>query len=177
MPAQFWESVLNSPSPTADGAALATSTTLTDVSPAPQLTLPANYVYPGQVFHIRAKGRFSTTATPTLLLGIYWGGVAGVALASNTITTPSGVTNLGWRLEADLVVRSVGSSGSILTVGDMLWGLTSTTTGQAFIPGSAPAAVTVDTTAAKAVTIGAQWGASSASNTLTCHQFVIEAMN
>jgi hypothetical protein len=42
------------------------------------------------------------------------------------------------------------------------------------IPATALATVTIDTTAAKAITIGAQWGTSSASNTLTCHHHSVE---
>ncbi len=38
------------------------------------------------------------------------------------------------------------------------------------------AAVTIDTTAAKALTLGAQWGAASASNTLTVVQYVVEGV-
>ncbi len=36
------------------------------------------------------------------------------------------------------------------------------------------ATATIDTTAAKALTIGAQWGTNSASNTITCHHFGVE---
>jgi len=36
--------------------------------------------------------------------------------------------------------------------------------------------VTVDTTAAKVLSIGAQWSAASASNTVTLHGFTIESM-
>ena len=40
MPYMVWESLLNSPQPTAAGTALANSTTLTDISVAPNFTLP-----------------------------------------------------------------------------------------------------------------------------------------
>lgn len=178
MPAQFWTSVITSPNYIADGAALASSTSLTDISPTPNLILPANYLYPGQCLKVVARGRFSTTATPTLLLGVYYGAVAGTALGTTgAITTTSGVTNVPWRLELDLVVRTVGSSGTAFSEGCVA-GISGTVgVSEVPIPASAPAAVTIDTTAAKALTIGAQWGASSASNTITCHMFKVYAEN
>src|SRR5690242_13525190 len=106
MPAQFWEAVLNSPAVGA-GTPLASSTTLTDISPAPQLVLPANYLYVGQRLRIRAYGIFSTTGTPTLLLGGYYGGVAGTLLAATAaITTGSGAASWPWQLSLDVRVAT-----------------------------------------------------------------------
>lgn len=183
MPVQYWEALLNSPAPVADGAALANSATLTDITPnvaagTPQFVVPANYLVPGQVLRVTGRGRFSTTGTPTLLIGAYWGAVAGVALGTTgAITTTSGVTNVPWQFTADIVVRSIGSSGTMFTQG---WahGISGTVGVSVVpVPVSAPATVTVDTTTAKALTLGAQWGTSSASNTITCHQWLVEALN
>jgi hypothetical protein len=183
MPAQFWESTLNSPGLGA-GAALASSVILTDISPAPQLVLPANFLYVGQALRLTANGVFSTTATPTLLLGFYFGGVAGgtgsPALAINgAVATASGVTNVPWRLELTSTVRAVGSgtTGSIISQGFQYLGTTVAAWAVTPLPITAMAAVGVDTTKAQAITVGAQWGASSASNTITCHQFLVEALN
>src|ERR1700752_929876 len=74
------------------GTALANSTTLTDISPGGNTlgqayqTQPAQ-LYPGMMIRFKAWGIYSTTGTPTLLLGIYYGGVAGVALAVTAATT------------------------------------------------------------------------------------------
>lgn len=178
MPAQFWSALLDSPAYIADGTALASSTTLTDISPVPTLTFPANYLYAGQVFRVTAAGRVSTTGTPTLNLGIYYGAVAGTALATTgAITTTSGVTNVTWRLEGTIVIRTVGATGTAFTTG-FVHGI-SGTVGVSVVPmpAATPAAVTIDTTAAKALTIGATWGTNSASNTITQHQWLIEALN
>jgi len=186
MPAQFWESLLNSPNPGA-GPAYATSATLLDVSPGsanpaqtgqPAIVLPANFLYVGQVLRMTAYDVFSNTGTPTLLLGFYYGGVAGVALAATgATTTTTAATNWPFRMEMTSTVRSTGTSGSIISQGfvDLATSLTAVT--RIPIPATALATVTIDTTAAKAVTVGAQWGTSSGSNTLTCHQFLVEAMN
>ncbi len=177
MPLMTWESLLNSPQNPAAGAAYNTSVALTDVSPAPQLVLPANFLQAGSALRFTAFGVFSNTATPTLLLGIYYGGVAGVALAaSGATTTTTGATNWPWRLELTSTVRTNGATGTIISQGflDLATSLTAVT--RIPIPATALATVTIDTTAAKALTVGAQWGASSVSNTLTCHGFYAESM-
>lgn len=171
MPRQYWTAPIG-PMHTVDGTAYASSTTLTDVSPAPQIVIPANTLEQGVVMRVTAFGRFSTTGTPTLTLGVYYGGVAGVALAvTSAVTTPSGVTNRTWRFEGDFRVRTPGASGTIIGVG-VAENITTGATDMA--PATAPATATIDTTTAKALTLGAQWGTNSASNTLTCHHFDVE---
>ena len=175
MPNMSWESVLNAPLPGA-GAAYNTSTTLTDVSPAPQLTLPANYLQVGSAIQVDAQFSASNTATPTLLVGVYYGGVAGIALAATTaLTTTTAMTNWPWRVRYKGVVRTTGTAGSIMGGGEV-WVPTSLTAGAwRPIPEIALATVAIDTTVAKAITLGAQWGTSSASNTLTCQTFIVES--
>lgn len=157
------------------GAAYNTSTTLTDVSPTPQIVLPANLLDVGQILRLKAFGVFSNTVTPTLLLGFYYGGVAGTALAASAaITTASGVTNVPWEIEYEGRVRSTGSAGTIMGRGTLQLGTSVSAVSVSPIPVTALATVTIDTTTAKTVTVGAQWGTSSASNTLTCHHFGVE---
>lgn len=157
------------------GAAYNTSVTLTDVSPAPQIVLPANQLDNGMVVRMTAFGVFSTTGTPTLLLGFYYGGVAGTALAASAATaTASGVTNVPFRMEWEGRVRTTGSAGTIFGQGYLDLGTTVALVNHSPLPVIALAAVTIDTTTAKSLTVGAQWGTSSASNTLTCHHFSVE---
>lgn len=171
MPVQSWTAVI-SPPYTADGAAYASSNTLTDVSPTPNTIIPAMYLLPGTILEVRASGRLSTTGTPTLNLGVYYGGVAGTALCTTgTVTSASGASNVTWDLTATLMVRTIGSAGSIFATG-RVHGIAAPTA--VMMPASAPAVVSsLDTTAAKALTVGATWGTNSASNTLTVHQFAI----
>jgi hypothetical protein len=162
----------------ADGSPLASSTTLTDISVAPQFTIGVHcpLLMPGSKMRITAQGKFSTTATPTLLIGLYYGGVAGSALAATAaLTTISGAANTTWRAQWFLTCRTIGTSGTILTMGSV-YGVTAVTA-VAQAPASAPAAVTVDTTTGKALTIGAQWGTSSASNTITLMDTFFELLN
>lgn len=179
MPAQFWESTLNSPQLGA-GASYNTSAALTDISPAPQLVLPANFLYVGQALRLSAFGTYAVSGTtPTLLLGFYYGGVAGIALAATPAltVTNSATVNWAWRLEATATVRSTGSTGTIMVQGwcDLATSLTTVT--HTPIPVTTLATVTIDTTSAKAITVGAQWGTSAAANIAFCHQFLCEALN
>lgn len=175
---------LRSPLPpfhTADGTAYNTSVTLTDVSPAPQIVPSAVVlIEPGMEFEINAYGEFSTTATPTLLMGLYWGGVAGVALAASTAVTMGTATAWPWQLYYRGRVRAIGSSGQIKGEGSWSFGSSLTAATVRQIPEtSAGRTVTIDTTSgsAKALTVGAQWGTSSASNTLTCYDLSIDIVN
>jgi hypothetical protein len=157
---------------TADGAAYASSVTLTDVSPTPHIQLPANFLEAGSEIRLEAFGQFSNTGTPTLLVGFYYGAVAGVALAaSSAVTTTTGATAWPFKLVYTGVVRTAGSSGSINGQGVLYLGTALTAFTVRPIPEvAASRTVTIDTTTAKNITLGAQWGTSSASNTLTCNK-------
>ena len=178
MPAQYWESLLNAPALGA-GAAYASSAVIADVNPTPNFVLPANFLQVGSVLRITASGVFSNTGTPTLILGAYYGGVAGTALGATTaITTITAASNWPWKFYWEGVVRTVGPSGTIIGVGHVLMPASIT---QFQAPWCVPAtgaqtAVTIDTTSAKAITLGATWSASSASNTLTVNNFLVESV-
>lgn len=159
------------PSHITDGAAYATSTTLTDVSPAPAIAVAANTLEVGSEIELYAEGQFSNTSTPTLILGFYYGGVAGTAIAaSGAITTITGATAWAWQMQYRGTVRSVGATGSIQGQGRLYMPASLTQMQAAYaIPATlALRTVTIDTSTAKTFTVGAQWGTSSASNTLTC---------
>ncbi len=179
MPAQFWESTLNSPGIGA-GASYNTSNTITDISPAPQLVLPANFLYVGQKMRLTAFGTYANSGTtPTLTLGFYYGGVAGIALAATAAltTTNSATVNWPWRIEATAEVRTIGSSGTIMVQG-VAWLATSLTAWATTpMPTTALATVSIDTTTAKAVSVGATWGTNASANIAFCQGFFCEAMN
>lgn len=161
-----------------DGTAYNTSVTLTDVSAAPNHLLAANQLTVGTMIELNAFGKFSNTATPTLLLGFYYGAVAGTALvATSAITTTTGATNWQFSMYYRGIVRSNGATGTIMGAGwiDLATSLTAFT--HRPLPETAVATVTIDTTTSKALTVGAQWGTSSASNTLTCSYFDVQISN
>jgi hypothetical protein len=170
MPGMNWSSVLNSPSG-GPGVALATSVTLTDISPAPQLTLPAGFLGLGSRLRLTAWGVYSDTTTPTLLIGFYYGGVAGTALCSIPATTlGSTVSNKLFKAEATMEVVAVGATGSARVAGHV-------DLDTVRVPTATPqTAVTIDTTSAKTITVGAQWGTSSASNTVQLMDLIVESI-
>lgn len=172
---------------TADGTAIANSTTETIIFP--NVTLPANYMADGRVMRLTAYGRHSTTGTPTLTFRLRWGGVAGTTIAaSGAMVTGSAVSAAMWKVELIIQTRSNGASGTLFVVGNARLGEDATSTvgsatnaGAEDLMGSAgvatPAAVTVDLTADTALSLTAQWSAQSASNTLTGHVYVLESLN
>lgn len=173
---QYWVAPIG-PFHTANGTAYNTSTTLTDVSPLPAITVPGNLLEVGTEIELWASGEFSNTATPTLLLGFYYGGVAGVALAaSTTITTITAATAWSWQMYYRGVVRTAGATGTINGQGELRMPASLTQFQAPYvIPATAAArTATIDTTAAKSITVGAQWSASSASNTLTVNDISVK---
>lgn len=160
------------------GAAYASSTTITDVSPGGNtagqaFTLPASYLQPGQWLRVRARGIVSNTATPNLTLGVYLGGVAGTALCTTgAIATASSLSNNLWTLESDLRIVTVGTSGSMYAIGSV----SGPYAAAAFMPATSSSGNLVsslNTSSANLVTIGATWGANSSSNSLQVIDFQV----
>lgn len=161
----------------ADGASYNTSTTLTDVSPG-GLTNPlwfpgGQFLQEGMSIEIDAWGTFAVSGTtPTLLLGFYYGGVAGVALAATTAVavTNSATVNWPWTIHYDGTIQQTGTSGLILGHGYCTVGTSLVAETKRSIPEVTTAQVTIDTSVQKMITVGAQWGASAAANILICRQ-------
>lgn len=178
MPAQFFP--LNVGINNGPGTAVNTFTTATDISPTPQFSIPGSYIPLNGVLRITASGVFSvvTATTPTLSIGVYWGGASGVSLGASLATaTASGVTNVPWRLEWIGTVTALTSTGAIRSSGFVQLGTSvSAYSSPLPIPSTANnAAITVDNSVAKTLTIGAAWSASAAGNTIQTLQYLIEA--
>lgn len=186
MSVQTWEQLINAyeTSGESTGAALANTTTLTDISPGgavsgSALVLPGTYLQPGMLLRFHANGIYSTTGTPTLLLGLYYGAVAGTPLAvTAATTTPSGAANNVWVLDATMRVLTTGSSGTVATIGTVI-GISGTPSTPVLMPAtsSTGGTATINTGTASLLTLGAQWGAASAADTITCYQWLVEALN
>lgn len=179
---QSWVSNPNAPGQGA-GSALASSTSLTDISAGGAsasafFTQTYGPMYVGQRWRLTAHGILSSTGTPTLLLGFYYGAVAGTALAATAATAvANNAAAQPWRLELLMSVRSLGSSGTVWAQGWVDFPTSLTALTRTAIPVTNAQLVTVNTATNSALTTGAQWGTSSASNTVTCEDFIIEQMN
>lgn len=185
MPRQFWSEAVAWA--TSDGTAIASTTTETAIF---AKTIPADYMQDGRTVRLRVFGKYSTTATPTMIFGLRWGTATGGVLLCKTAacTTPSGVTNAMWDLDVLGTVRSNGATGTIMANGTArifaaVAGTVASATGEGLVtPMSAggvvtPAVATCDFTADTALTVTLTWSASSASNTATGLNFLLEFPN
>lgn len=192
MSRQFWKEALTWS--TATATAIANSTTETILLP--NVTIPANYLQDGRALHIFGSGSYGTTATPTLIFTVRWGGVAGTVIAkSSTVTTTSAtgggasMTSL-FTYDFTIQTRSNGSSGTLMTNGNFILHTaaamtagTVTNYGQPLplvsgsTGGTTPATATVDLTADTALSLTATWGTANAANSIQDIQHYIESMN
>jgi len=164
------------------GAAFGTFTTRQDVSPVDLPTIPGQKLRKGSKIICESRGEFSTTGTPTLVLGYYIGTVAGaitIALAeSSVITTGSGAAAWPWSLSWMGIVVGTGTSGSIVGEGYLDLGTSLTATSRTQIPITAALrTVAIDTTIARAIGVCATWSASSASNTVRTNVHHVGILN
>jgi hypothetical protein len=129
MARQYFPDLANDP-PLVTPTALV-STSIEDLWPAAQWTpINANEARPGKVYSVRAGGIWSTGASGTLIISPL---INTVTLgASQTQTVPVSMSNVPWRIEGELVIRTIGVAGTNSTaifVGHFLSsGLTSNAT-------------------------------------------------
>lgn len=144
-----------------DGNTLASFTTAADIFPA--ITLDAGYFVSRRLTHIRARGIWAATATPTYTFSVKVGAVVAVTSAAITV---SAITNQAWEIDVQLQTRADGSTGTLLGMGDLNMG---GVTGVNYLPatGTAPTASSaLDFSTALALSIQIACSASSASNTV-----------
>jgi hypothetical protein len=172
----------------ADGAQILNTTTETIM--APDFSFAANdpRLYQGASFEIHCWFDISNVVTTpgTVTFRIRWGGVAGTVLANSGAISmdTTARSNFSGSLMADLVVRSIGSAGSMFCQGLVV--LNNVPVGAAADPqglyfmGSAgenvPAVVSsLDTTTAKLLSVTAQFSVSTATTQLTNHIRILRA--
>lgn len=158
------------------GISYNTSTTLTAVSPggaANSMWYPGNSFKNGCTVILEAWGTVSTSGTtPTILLGFYWGGTAGVVLAASTAVTLTNQAAVAWpwRMLYKGRVTQCGTAGSITGIGELQLASSLTAFTSRRIPETTAAmTVAIDTTVNKSVVVGATWGTSAATNILFCN--------
>ncbi len=163
----------------ADGAAFSTFTAFQDIGPTPPITLFANQLEVGTEIYIDADGEFSTTGTPTLGLGFFYGTAAVVLGVGTATTTTTTAVSWPWHAEYRGRVRTAGSAGTINGLGWWMIGnsLTTFAATQALPATLALRTVTIDTTAAKTVGVGAVWGTSAAGNTIKVNRLSVDIVN
>ena len=173
----------------ADGTQV--SNTVTETIVCPDFSIPAFYMAPYKVLYIWAFGVCSNVVTTpgTLIMRVRWGGVAGTVLLA---TSAQGMdttarTNALWNMEAKLICRTAGATGTFMSGGIYAQYNVLSSTAANLLPGlmgsagnpnaSGNAAVTVDTTTAKLLSLTAQFSVATSPTNLTCQQRVILSNN
>jgi len=173
-----------------DGSAIASSSTEAFLFPAN--LLPANYLQPGglpgRTLVVRARGRV-TTLTTAATMTFKFGTATTNAIPTTTWAVSGGITqdttvqtNTMWRVDVSATVRSVGSSGTVFSMGDATMSSSALTIAvqQANFMGSAgsatPAAVTVDLTIPEYLSLTGKWSVSTAYS-IQGHRYTLEALN
>ena len=172
----------------ADGAQILNTTSETIICPDFTFAASDNRIYPGAAFSIRAWFDVSNVVTTpgTLTMRLRWGGVAGTILCATSAIALSTTarSNYSGSLDIDLIVRTIGSAGSMFTMGRCF--LNDVPVGADSAPqslytlGSAganvPAVVSsLDTTTAKALSLTAQFSVPTATTQLTCHERILSS--
>ena len=171
------------PFATASGAATASFTTKQDVSPAPVPVIPAGKLRLGSKILIRANGEYSTTGTPNLTFGLWFGtralAITGDLALSSVIVTPSGAAALPWMMEWEGIVKTLGTAGALQGQGTLVQGtsLTATSTFPIPITAALRSVASFDTTIERAVGVSATWGTSSPSNSITTYALTALILN
>jgi hypothetical protein len=137
------------------------------------LTLNAGSTLIGKTFKIKGAGIFSNTGTPTLDIKVKLGAVT--LLDTGAITTVTTASGRLFLFEGIVTVRTVGASGTAFAQGLFVETLaTGVSLNYPMVNASTSA---IDTTAELAFNVTAQWGASSASNTISLTNLILEEVN
>ena len=137
-------------------------------------TVPANALAVGRALRLTLTGLYSTALTPpTLRLRIKLGSVV-VADSGTILTLVGSLTNGGWQASLVLTVADVGSEGHVESQGEARLTTAMTTALDIMMPNTDTKKV--DTTGTLAITVTVQWGTSSASNSITLRQMVVELL-
>lgn len=172
-----------------DGPALTNTVTPTSLlgsttaGAAAKATLPAGFFTPGKVVRVNAWGRISNLASATLTLDLRFGSVIawnGGSMATNATAK----TNVSFRLIAMLTCRTIGggTTATMFGMGDfcseVVVGSVAGVANDLMLPASAPAAGNgFDSSVAQTVDLFGTWGAASATNTVTVHEYTLESLN
>lgn len=161
-----------------------TGTSETAMFPVAQYSgFAANQLRAGQIWHLTAFGMMDTAGaspgniTITPRFGTSTSGTSLGASAATALTTSA--NDVCWRLEYDLIVRTIGNAGANSTVvgnGYFMSTVAAITaaTGN-LVPMTSTASVSVDTSVASGLFIGVTMG--SASDTMTTMGVMLESLN
>jgi hypothetical protein len=129
-------------------------------------TIPANTLQIGDVVHIRAQVLAPTTnSTDTLTVTLKIGAVVIIATAAVDVAN-----NDIAEIDAFLVIRTIGASGTWVGGGTWVLGVPGTAT----VRGFNVLSTAIDTTATQQITVSATWSVASASDIATLKILQVE---
>lgn len=155
------ESLVRYTAYTNTAASSAVSNTITETAFSVSYTIPAGTLVAGESIDIDWQGiATSTNGTDTLRIRVYLGGTSGTLLYDHAAQDVA--NNDVFLGTYRLIIRSVGSSGTVVGYG---WGKSvAAAEGTATFKDDILASTTVNTTAAQDIVVSATWSAASASN-------------
>ena len=103
----------------------------------------------GKTIQLLTRGTITTGATPgTITFDLRLDTTGGTALVtSGALTLLASQTTSSWDIAIEVVCRTLGSSGTVMTMGKFTAGTALFAAGNAYLPATAPATATMDTTA------------------------------
>ena len=149
-------------------ASTAAETSLIDLVSGSQ-TLVANQLGKvGRMIRMSFSGYASDTGTPTIQLKFKLGST--IMFDTGLTTLGSGFSNKVWHFDGELVIQTAGASGKIIGQGKF------------YVDGTTidvinTSQISLDTTVSQLVDCTWQWGTSSASNTSTMTNGLVEVIN
>lgn len=139
-------------------------------------TLAANFLTVGRTLRISGSGIYSAAAVAPGNLTVK------IKLGSTVIATTtlgallSGASNLGYQFEAEVVCRTTGVSGTVITSGSIDYATTSTGTRSFGDLNNGGATSTIDTTSSQVLDVTVTWQTASTSNIVSNIIAVIEVL-
>lgn len=165
----------------ADGAQIAATTTETIIWPDIAFDADDPFIYPGAGISLVGWFDISNVVTTpgTVRFRVRWGGVGGVVLADSG-AIPMDVTaraNYSGRIEADVMIRSIGATGKafcqgLVQLGNVPVGAAARPQGAYFMGNAGenvPGEATIDTTVAKLLSMSAEFSVATAGTQLRGH--------
>jgi hypothetical protein len=136
-----------------------------------QYSIPANSLRAGQRIKIKYQGiATATNSTDTLAIGLYIGGLSGIALLAHAATDVA--NNNVFSGEYELIVRTVGASGTIVGCGTGK--SVPAAEGTATYKDDILASTAIDTTAAQVIGVAATWSVANAGNSVRLDVLSVE---
>lgn len=145
--------------------------TTTETTFTSSATLPPEMWFIGRTFELNVFGLFNTAlVVPSITGKIKLGSI--IIGTTGSITTVGSLTNSQWSGTLFISVITIGSSGTIEVQGNIR--IQTTVNSEIVLPIVNTSVITFDMTTNQTLTLTAQWGAASTSNTITLRQFILK---